>query len=562
MSIEQAHSNPFDRAIKSGNTWEDRRDVLMEKLVERTKSMVGFIDGVRSIKSNASLKTTKEKLDEACVAAKAHIPADAYVKETLLRKTSEKVEELYAKLPESLDAEYGKEEVDLCEKIGKLQVKIDEFMNDPDVAYLENLDKTVKSLIAKRMKVMEVGATDSLAIHTFIEEVSKPESLKLRKTDFTKVLRATFDISLYTSISKLNPRPAENGTTGVHMFGTVFNLIGEGTGSESTVRHEQIHNLIDASEHLRHSFPKDDLLWKIRLRKKSNALIEDATPKERRQMLNVTYTKFFEGLSSKAFVNDLHNEVLAHLEIAERRLAQPYYGLNEEETRLHFFKSEFRHETVASNFHDHLSTATGQVRELALVRDELLKLKVDDIVLQRFDEFRARVLKRFEGMGSVLAQSFDLVTRLPGTERSHDELIALCVLLKPGDYENAIPRYLKHRHGENVIEDAKLSQRIELNRLVSSKDLESALDLLEKNALSEKTSQCLRKEFQVFNKQHNPKWRVLSNVRHYVASEPDMNMYFSLLSRVASRIGIAEENIQYFQREVSNTRKIKRDQKP
>lgn len=430
----------------------------ISEMIESIKRREAVLHDVRkrieSIPKNANLASIRTALDGIWSKATGSVSPESFTAwekseelsaglDSLLARSSELHDEMTDTEDDGQFLELLDEAEKLDEVLSEQEAELNLLLKQPDMVLLDSIHAVLKSLRDKALTVALHKRHPKKALKTLnilVDPQYEPASPSaIKKDDLASVEYSPFEIT-FTLTGEAFGRYNEihgSDTLGVHFKRSPFSLVdGSCPDPEATKRHESVHNLLDGKFLGRTAYMTEALEDYGRVQKSE---IEPYRESAKKRLL---------GLSPTDCLDNLKEEILAELEISENT----DFGLDPQR--------DFQLGPEESGYASTLSFATAgaTIRDFIDEAERLADKDPDPEVREFLYEFSDKLKTRFFDIAKSLNTAFAIAKRLPDSERAHDALINLCLMLLPSHYPN-LPKLLSAMFGKTECRAAEASYR-------------------------------------------------------------------------------------------------------
>lgn len=414
-SVEQAgsaeHSIEQSEAPEIGGAFE--------RLARKIEILLGLRTEIQAITIEQDPGEVTARLNQWYADTAAGYPELQVKENQRISEINETIDQLQKKVAAANlttdEAEHQRRE------IFRLQDERRELYAHPDIMFLMRLRSVVDQMAAKNRY-----------IHTTPQSLLVNEYMRRQNMDFvpTKDITAAqtgpFDVVFVTSDEGFLRLGGEKWQSGFHLRGSPFSVVRPAHQDiEPTIRHEQLHNLLDAS-----GVPNSDFSEVLKARQ--SAL---ADPESADQSIKAHIKKLMLELTPAQLLYPLQEELLTGLERAESLdFGHNFSGQAEPAGRNKF-----------TRLADAFSTAGLYARRISEVLDTMSLTLPDPAAAAHCRRLREQFRQLFITTIENIRAGIQVGRRLGG-EQGVFEAHALMLILPPDRY-GLIERYLARKYG-------------------------------------------------------------------------------------------------------------------
>ncbi len=516
----------FARLADYGPTWEARAEHMVGEIVKKVDIATNFKRGVESISEADSETDIESKLNKQFEKAKSEFadePQEVAMQLIEFTKVFDAKFKRFEELRDSGDTE-SDEFKQVWEELGELNKEGSELLNNEDAAFLWHLHRSLTGLLDKHQQVNQFKS-DTKLIHQIVAEKlkQKPETIR-QKLKGAEIVFQPFSANIILDKTAYSAIPWLRGSHGTHFSDTPINFIERGPNheTEETIKHENIHNLLDTVP----GFGGHDL---NRLTRYFKTLQGDEIDDQERQKLKETILEY----TPEEVLNNLHNEMMAAV-------------MSHEQTE--FFKRGYFDITILGEGWDDFKRAVASFSTAGHEAEgivELLKTNADEMSDPELKAYCESFGSKFKPLFVRAVKSFRQGLEV-GERLGNDATFATEVFfytVKPAHFQH-ISKFQKAKYGEAVVEQATRSAAIAKSFNLKADNLTTFQAELDKapNILHEMDQAYIIDKLK----------RMLESSPDFLSrigikSLEDLRVYKSLLEKVTERFGLQNADEEYLE---------------
>lgn len=420
MSDNQEYSPP-------PQTSPPNRESFRNEVYADLDAKIGIVRGLKNTVDTVSVEQpveeVREKLNDYLKESFGKLPEGTADKLTRIKTIKRRLQELDEKTDDNDDYIQNDEEY------GELILELDNFNEDKNLQFAENLHDTVAMLVSKNEQVIKLkeGGDIATALSNLREKISQSEIKETRIGPFS--ISVLLQPDIYRSVATKN-------TMGIHLTKSIFNVIdASGPNVDATIEHENIHNLLDDASTFKIKAPAKTLDELFTLYEQGKSDTTKALGKNE-----------LSNLKASNLIDQLRGEFVAHVQFAEK---SDFH--NSGNGLAGMLRSAF--ESSSSNTYflnrvNSLSTFGVRINEAI----NFLKAKEmetqDPLIKSKCSELRTGLLEYITESIQQLRTNLEIATRI--NEDAHQDVHAAMYILPPSKF-NHIRGYMKYKFGESAV---------------------------------------------------------------------------------------------------------------
>lgn len=418
--------NSFEKAIKKGETWEKRKENLLESLDKKVDVVSGVMKMARRMEKyqdKEAIENIPKEIDLHFDKIFKEVPEEILNKQKEIKKFTKEFLRLGKELrrPGITDKEFA----ELQSAYQSIYIKKKEMEEDPDIYFLKNLKNWEDKIKNKVYSISEFKNNREI-----IDEADAILEEKLQtnidRFGVLSVEKKNFHITITLDEQAFNDLFIIEGVQGMRIKDSHFIFINEKFKSikKEIERHESVHNMLDGVEAIKDKYAiVDNFLNDLKY-------LESGNRNKERKILD-----------SEIYLDNLHNEILAQYEFAEQ--LNFTYGI----TKPDYLPSEMDQDKIL--IAQSMGTAGFVSADMLYAIDEAMeKYKNNKEIIRSLDNFKKEFSHKFFKAIENIQHSLMVAEKIK--EKNTREIVeSLFYILRPSQYGH-IKRYLKYRYGEEV----------------------------------------------------------------------------------------------------------------
>lgn len=337
--------------------------------------------------------------------------------------------------------------------------EIDSLKAQPDVFFLYNLEKMVGQLIRKNKQV-DTFRKDRDKLEDYVQDVFTARGQDFDWGAVNEVVFSPFSVSIVISPRHLERLKGSNGVRGFHVRDTPINVIRdqEGKAYQSTIDHENVHNVLDGVALKDTHNPYFTL-------KRAFERYEEGQKDNKRDFFgssaiaHVRKLTLLTGDTSKSswLVDQLHEEFLAHVQRLEERGFMKGNQRPLSDSFGFFSVNDFVEMDAFAGYSALFATAGKHAQDISRLLGQKARTTDDEEIRNFCITLRGGFQTEYVRAARFMEEGLRIAQRI--SPDAHISAHTLLYLLNPTQFHH-IGTYLEYKYGSEQAQQATVSYQI------------------------------------------------------------------------------------------------------